>query len=53
MEKLSDNFIQVRNVDPEKKRKAVFVLKCKGQNLSEAVREMTEQLAKEFDEMNK
>lgn len=45
--------IDVRNIQPEVKRKAMFVLKCKGKDLSTAVREMTAKLAKEFDEMNK
>ena len=40
-------------VNPEIKRKAVFVLKCKGKDLSKAVREMIEKYANEFDEMQK
>ena len=52
MEKKAD-FIQVRAIDPEKKRKAIFVLKSKGKYLSTAVREMVYQLADEFDEMKK
>lgn len=40
-------------VDKEKKLKANFVLKTKGKSLTTAVREMLEELAKEYDEMNK
>lgn len=40
--------INVR-VDKEKKVKAIFVLKTKGKTLSQAVREMTDKLAEEFD----
>lgn len=36
-------------IDPDTKRKAAFVLKCKGKNISEAVREMLDEYAKEFD----
>lgn len=42
--------ITARNIPAENKSKAVFVLKTKGKTLTDAVREMTEQLAKEFDE---
>lgn len=45
--------IIVKNIDEEKKRKTVFVLNAQGKDLSKAVREMTEKLAKEYDEMNK
>ena len=38
--------------DKEKKVKAIFVLKTKGKTLSQAVREMTEKLAEEFDKKN-
>jgi len=44
-------FIQVR-VDSESKRKAMFVLKSHGKDLSTAVREMCDKLAQEFDRMN-
>lgn len=40
----------MRDIDTEKKNKALFVLKCKGSNLSQAVREMVDKLAKEYDE---
>lgn len=36
-------------IDGDTKRKAAFVLKCKGKNISEAVREMLSDYAKEFD----
>lgn len=36
-------------IDGDTKRKAAFILKCKGKNVSEAVREMLENYAKEFD----
>jgi len=42
----------VNGVNSESKRKAMYVLKCKGKDLSTAVREMCEKLAKEFDKMN-
>jgi len=42
-------FLLVRNVDAKKKKKALFVLQCKGKDLSKAVREMIDDLAKEFD----
>ena len=37
-------------IDSEIKRKAMFVLKSRGSNLSKEVRQMTDELAKEFDE---
>ena len=42
--------LNVRNVDKEQKRKAIFILSTKGKTLSDAVREMVEQYAKEFDQ---
>lgn len=36
-------------IDGETKRKASFVLKCKGKNISEAIRELLTEYAKEFD----
>ena len=38
--------------DKEKKAKAMFVLKTQGKTLSQAVREMTDKLAEEFDKKN-
>ena len=45
--------INVRNVDKENKRKAVFYLSTKGKDLSTAVREMLDKYAKKYDEMIK
>lgn len=45
--------VKVENVDTEKKAKAMFVLKCKGKKLSQAVREMIDSLAEEYDNMEK
>lgn len=42
--------LNIKDVDELKKNKAVFVLKCKGKNLSIAVKEMIDKLAKEYDE---
>lgn len=47
---LSD--MNIKNVDLEKKNKAIFVLKCKGKDLSTAVREMIDTLAEEYDKKN-
>lgn len=44
---MEDNLV-VR-VDKEKKLKAIFVLKAQGKNLSQAVREMLDKFADEFD----
>ena len=46
-----ENNLVVR-VDKEKKAKAMFVLKTQGKTLSQAVREMTDKLAEEFDKKN-
>ena len=43
-----DSYIKAM-IDGDTKRKASFVLKCKGKNISEAVREMLIQYAEEFD----
>lgn len=40
-------------IDKETKKKAQFVLKCKGSNLSEELRRVCEELAKVYDEANK
>lgn len=37
-------------IDNDTKRKAMFVVKCKGSTISEEVRKMCEKYAKEFDE---
>lgn len=41
--------IEIANVDNEQKHKAMYVLKCKGTDLSTEVKKMVEQLAKDFD----
>jgi len=46
-------YIIAQNIDDIKKRKAVFVLKCKGKDMSKAVREMIDKLAVEYDEKYK
>lgn len=48
---LSD--MNIKRVDSEKKRKAIFYLGTKGKDLSTAVREMLDKYAKEYDEMQK
>lgn len=45
--------IKATNIDAEAKRKASFVLSARGKNLTQAVREMVEKLAKEYDKMEK
>lgn len=42
--------VQAKNVDTEKCLKASFVLKTRGSNLTQAVKEMIDKLAKEYDE---
>ena len=43
--------IHIANIDDEKKYKAMFVLKCKGKDLTKEVKSLVEKYAKEFDEM--
>lgn len=45
--------INVKNVDREQKRKTLFVLNCKGSDLSKEVKKMLEKYAEEYDKMNK
>lgn len=45
--------VKADNIDNTKKLKASFVLKSKGSNLTQAVKETIDKLAKEYDEMNK
>lgn len=45
--------IIAKNIDDNNKRKAVFVLKCKGKDLSKMVRETIDKLAQEYDEKYK
>jgi antitoxin component of RelBE/YafQ-DinJ toxin-antitoxin module len=40
-------------VDKDTKVKASFVLKCKGSNISEAVKKMLEKEAKQFEKYSK
>lgn len=42
--------IIVKNVDNTQKLKAIFILKSKGKNLSDAVREMIDKYAREYDQ---
>lgn len=42
--------VRIPNVDVEQKRKAMFVLKANGKNLTQAVRDYIAEYAKEFDE---
>ena len=42
--------IIVKNVDNTQKLKASFILKSKGKNLSDAVREMIDKDAREYDQ---
>lgn len=49
MSKETEKFLQIRNVDELKKRKAMFILQTQGKNLSQAVREMIDGYAEEFD----
>lgn len=44
--------INVR-IEEETKKKAIFVLKAKGKTLSEEVRKMTEELAKQYEKEQK
>ena len=44
--------INVR-IEEETKKKAIFVLKTKGKTLSEEVRKMTEELAKQYEKEQK
>lgn len=42
--------IIVKNVDNTQKLKASFMLKSKGKNLSDAVRDMIDKYAREYDQ---
>lgn len=44
-----DEIVRVR-IDSETKKKVMFVLKCKGSDLSKEVRKMCDELAKIYDE---
>lgn len=43
--------VNVKNVNPEKRNKAIFVLKAKGSTLSEEVRKMVDQLSAEYEKI--
>lgn len=45
-----DDLIQVRT-NAKDKRKAMFVLKCQGKDLSTVVRELIDKYAEEYDKM--
>ena len=45
--------IYIKNLNEEKKNKAMYVLSCEGKDLTKAVRELVDELAKQFDEMQK
>ena len=45
--------MNIKNVDETSKIKASFILKSRGKDLSSAVREMIDKLAKEYDKINK
>lgn len=47
---MSTTNTSIRGVDPEKKRKCIFVLKAKGTTLSDVVRDVIDRYAEEFDE---
>ena len=44
--------INVTNVNSEEKRKAMFMLKSKGTDLSTAIKKLVKQYADEFDKKN-
>lgn len=41
----------IKNIDDEKYRKTLFVLKSKGKNFAQVVKEMCEKYAEEFDKI--
>lgn len=45
-------YINVKNVDGEQKRKAMFVLKCRGTDLSKEIKKLVAKYAEEFDKKN-
>jgi len=50
--KEKDDLVQIRT-NAKDKRKAMFVLKCKGKDLSTVLREVIDKYAKEYDNMKK
>jgi len=49
---MKDDLVQIRTSSKDK-RKAMFVLKCKGKDLSTVLREVIDKYAQEYDEMKK
>lgn len=45
--------MNIKDVDREQKRKALFYLNCKGSNLSIEVKKMIEKYAEEYEKMQK
>lgn len=43
----------IKNIDDEKYRKTLFVLKTKGKNFAQVVKEMCDKYAQEFDKTYK
>ena len=43
----------IKNIDDEKYRKTLFVLKSKGKNFAQVVKEMCDKYAEEFDNVYK
>ncbi len=39
----------IKNIDSEKYKKTLFILKTKGKNFAQAVKEMCDEYANEFD----
>jgi len=45
--------LNVKGVDEEDKRRAIYVLNSRGTDLSKAIREFIHEVAKEFDDMSR
>lgn len=43
----------IKNIDSEKYKKTLFILKTKGKNFTQAVKEMCDEYADEFDRVYK
>lgn len=44
--------MHIKDIDKDKKIKASFVVKCKGKNLTQVLREKIYELADEYDKKN-
>ena len=44
--------MHIKDIDPTKKLKAGFVVKCQGKNLTQVLRETIYKLAEEYDKKN-